>query len=730
MRLLLSLCMVVFLPLSAFSNVYFFSDGGTFATLQVKGRSIKYQLSYSSGGQPTLDQAHLGVFSKADGDTLYLTGFENNTVEDMFTSIFVGKFAHRVYAAGQTPGIFNTNFATLYVDLGDWKECHYETNLHINLLDQLAPGEYRLEAYALAGGNFSPDLEQNNNGSNYIARFTVTDQPLPIPPEATPDAKMRVNFEYTVDAGYGNEVFVVGNHPDLGNWNPLLGRKLFWTSGNRWTGQVAVTENTSLEYKYIIRTNQNADFAKAENVVWMPGPNLRTNTAALPGRPYVGKTLYYYSTWTSATLVYQCDPDTNWYARAMEVIGAGRSSGESLYRVSGFGKAGETLTFVPSGYLNNTQYWDHTPIPGQENYYTRLDAALLRDGNMYNYWPPTNAPVSRIETTFITSAWQPTISSRTVRIYLPRYYDQNTAKRYPVLYLHDGQNDFRPGGAFGCWYAEDAADHMISLGLMREAIIVAVDNTGSRMREYVPPSDDAGGGNGFADLYVKFLAQNVKPYIDSNYRTLIDADNTAVAGSSLGGLVSMYAGLTTNVFSKLGGFSSSFWAGTNFVNQYIIDGATKGRRIYLDCGTLESNLGMWRPMWEVYNYLLIDGYAANDDLSIRGGINQDHNEAAWAARCPEAFAYLLSIRDEGNLLAAQQAPPELTMVSTNSTQTGLRFVALKGLPYRLQVSTSLASSAWTSVQTNSFNQMMWQSATISNISRSGDLNLYRLAISP
>lgn len=563
-----------------------------------------------------------------------------------------------------------------------------------------------------------------------VSAFAGLDPPLPMPSEATPDGKMRLNFEVTVEAGYGREVFVVGSHPDVGNWNPLLGRKLFWTDGNRWTGQVAITENTALEYKYIIRTNYNTDFPKPENVVWMPGPNFATNTAALPGCPYVGKTLYYYSSWTSAVLIYQCDPDTNWHARAMVRMGEGRSAGESLYRLAGFGKVGERFTFVPSGWYEGVQYWDHTPIPGVDDYTTWLDVAFLQDGHIYNYWPPSGIPASRIETTYITSSWAPMVSSRTVRIYLPRHYDANTAKRYPVLYLHDGQNDFRPGGLYGCWSAEDAADHMISLGMMREAIVVAVDNTDSRLREYIPPGDNAGFGSGFADQYVNFLVHNVRPYVDTHYRTLQDRNNTGVAGSSLGGLASMYAGLATNVFGPLGCFSSSFWAGPNFVQQYLRDGHPAGVRIYLDCGTEESHDSLWRPMWEVCNDLLMDGYAVNDDLCVRAGIGHSHNEAAWAARAPEAFAWLLSTRDEPNYLATLEAPPDLTMVSSNATQMTVQFTALKGVPYQLQGTVSLASPAWSTVQTNTFEQSMWQRSSISHPLDSGDARFFRLYTAP
>jgi len=113
MRFFVALCIGWLLSASVFADKYFLADGATFATLEARGRATPYQLSYSSGGEPALDQGNLGVFSLADGDTLYLTGFENNTVESGGSAIFTGSFAHRVHAVGQTPGIFATNFSTI-----------------------------------------------------------------------------------------------------------------------------------------------------------------------------------------------------------------------------------------------------------------------------------------------------------------------------------------------------------------------------------------------------------------------------------------------------------------------------------------------------------------------------------------------------------------------------------------------------------------------------------------
>ena len=710
----------------ALAGVQYAADGGTFVTLVRNGAATTFQMSYSSGGEPALNGANLGTFSLADGDTLVLMSFTNKTYEESGSDIMGGRFAHRVQHAGENAA-FVTNLNNGWQQISVGWELHYATDMNINLLSGLTNGTYQLEVFALAQGNFSDFLLQNNNGSNYIATFTVTKEHVPDPvAEVTENGKVIVPFAYTTNTGFGNELFVVGNHPDVGNWDPQYARKLHWTSGNVWTGQVAIEAGYALEYKFIVRTNSAADYCNPLNVQWMSGPNLTTNIIAGPGAPYAGKTVYYYSGWTNADVVYQSGLNTNWYGAAMTRIGSGRTAGEYLYSIDGIGAPGELLTFVLNGNLGGALYWDHSPANGG-NYYTRLDTFVLQDGNVFNYWPPATVSVSRVTKTNVTSSLPAPLNARAVWVYVPRGYDQNTWKKYPVLYMHDGTNVFRPGGVWGTWAAETNADSMISLGMMRETIIVAVDTSTNRSREYIPPEDDEGAGPGMADQYAQFLTGYVKPMVDSTYRTLTNRADTVVMGSSYGGLVSLYLGLKTSVFGKIGSLSSAVLPATNFM-AWIDANDTHGRRIYLDMGTIDLDALLWDTGWQAYNLFLQDGYAVNHDLCYVVGCGQTHNEGAWDRRLPGAYSFLLNTLDEPNLLTQSANPPELALVVSTSRAFSVLFDTLKGRRYRLDHTTDLVNPQWTGVATSVVEQLLWSTTTLSDTSSpAGGPHLYRVS---
>jgi predicted alpha/beta superfamily hydrolase len=258
----------------------------------------------------------------------------------------------------------------------------------------------------------------------------------------------------------------------------------------------------------------------------------------------------------------------------------------------------------------------------------------------------------RIETLLVESD-DASIPSREVRVWLPPGYDGGEA-RYPVIYFHDGQNVFRPGGPFGCWFAEDAAAEEMKAGRVREAIIVAVPNNeadmgNARVTEYQPPGDtnprDPSRGPGLCDHYGNFLAGKVKPSIDGKYRTLPDRANTVVAGSSMGGLVSLWLGLNTDVFGAVGVFSPAFWTSPNFTKAMMEGTKKDGLRIYMDMGTREKGSltgDYWKDALAVRDALLKQGYVEGEEFLWNPGEGDEHNEKAWAKRLPVALRFLMA----------------------------------------------------------------------------------------
>jgi len=136
-------------------------------------------------------------------------------------------------------------------------------------------------------------------------------------------------------------------------------------------------------------------------------------------------------------------------------------------------------------------------------------------------------------------------NQRDLIVYTPPGYASQSSRHFPVLYLHDGQNLFDGATSFipgQDWHVGQTADDAIRSGTVAPLIIVGMYNTKARIREYTPTHVPKLGG-GRADRYAKFLIEEVKPFIDRQYRTLSGSQHTGIGGSSLGGLVSLYVGL-------------------------------------------------------------------------------------------------------------------------------------------------------------------------------------------
>lgn len=221
-------------------------------------------------------------------------------------------------------------------------------------------------------------------------------------------------------------------------------------------------------------------------------------------------------------------------------------------------------------------------------------------------------------------------NTRKLRIYLPPGYDANPQQRYPVLYMHDGQNLFDPKtAAFGtAWEIGATVDKLIATGAIEPIIVVGIDNAGEqRVAEYTPCCDKQHGG-GKIDAYAAFLVDTVKPWADANLRTLKDRDHTAIMGSSLGGIASVYiAQKYPQVFSKAGGVSSSFWWNDQMFSRNVPP--RQPVRFYIDAGTEGDGIDFTTNMRDA---MLAKGYVLNEDLMYHRAEGGSHNEKSWAAR--------------------------------------------------------------------------------------------------
>lgn len=236
---------------------------------------------------------------------------------------------------------------------------------------------------------------------------------------------------------------------------------------------------------------------------------------------------------------------------------------------------------------------------------------------------------------------------RDVVVYVPPGYQAQAKTRYPVLYLQDGQNLFDPVTAFGGhdWQADLTADHLITRGSIPPLIMVGIYNVGlKRISEYTPTRDPKSKKGGKADRYAEMLARDLKPFIDTTYRTEKAAAKTGVGGSSLGALAALAAGLSyPGVFGRLALISPSVWWDGHAVLRSVEAYAARQRpRIWLDIGTEEGN----HPETVVHDARLLrdaletKGWREGENLCYREIQRAGHNEYAWAGRLGCVLEYL------------------------------------------------------------------------------------------
>ncbi len=244
-------------------------------------------------------------------------------------------------------------------------------------------------------------------------------------------------------------------------------------------------------------------------------------------------------------------------------------------------------------------------------------------------------------------------NSREILVYLPKSYE-TSERRYPVLYMHDGQNLFDSATSYaGEWYVDETLEGLASQGI--EAIVVGIPNIGSRRyHEYIPfPAPDLPDAQG--EQYTAFITDTLKPVIDRDFRTLSDPAHTGIMGSSLGGLISLYALFhRPAVFGLAGVVSPALRWGKQGIFPFVQDAAFVPGKIYMDVGTAEGSGLAADPQSQrsfadhyvqqvrrMSSLLRRKGYQPGETLLYveeEGGI---HHESAWARRLPAALRFLL-----------------------------------------------------------------------------------------
>jgi predicted alpha/beta superfamily hydrolase len=252
------------------------------------------------------------------------------------------------------------------------------------------------------------------------------------------------------------------------------------------------------------------------------------------------------------------------------------------------------------------------------------------------------------------------VPARNVDVWLPPGYAAHPHRRYPVVYMHDGQNLFDPQLSYTGvdWGIDETMTRLIAARRVREAIVVGIWNTPRRLQEYMPLAPVQGeslpvGVDGFpplarsditSDAYLRFLVEELKPFIDATYRTRPGRRDTVVVGSSMGGLVSLYAAAQyPQVFGGVGALSTHWPVGegvaVDWLGAHLPDPRT--HRIYYDFGTATLD-AQYAPYQQRMDALMrAHGYREGRDWITRRIEGAEHSERAWRARVDVPLEFLL-----------------------------------------------------------------------------------------
>ncbi|MEO1584126.1 MAG: alpha/beta hydrolase-fold protein [Planctomycetota bacterium] len=475
--------------------------------------------------------------------------------------------------------------------------------------------------------------------------------------------RVDVPFEIEQQTSIGESVFLVGSLPELGAGDVTRAVRLEPSGYPAWRGSISLPANTDYTYRAIVRRNAAGLGDDPTNAMPVSTEAAATTPSGSGAAPAIG--VYARLHFASPVLHWRQEGSGGGFQTLRMIpVAVGREPGELLWYAPPVGTPGaDTEWFIrdlPAGASSGPK----TPVFG--NFETSLTAAFIQDHEVYTYVPSNDPARPRRDYNASTppSLFSPSIGeTRRYRVFLPRGYDEHPQRRYPVLYMHDGQNVFE-AGAFGSWNSDFDLEVETAAGRAREIIVVAVDHT-DRFRDYIP-------GYGSTD-YGDFLQNELKPVIDAQYRTLPSREHTGVAGSSLGGLISFSLGWDRPSFaSRIGAFSGS-WQVVSFASRARTE-PKRDARFYIDSGDSgpsNDNHDRTYALRDAMMARAIDPYVLEGDLRHRVGYDQQHNEAAWDARFPDMLGFLFPASEaDASQLAALPGPTCLAALRSDVNGDG------------------------------------------------------------
>jgi predicted alpha/beta superfamily hydrolase len=245
------------------------------------------------------------------------------------------------------------------------------------------------------------------------------------------------------------------------------------------------------------------------------------------------------------------------------------------------------------------------------------------------------AAVGRVR--LLRDVWSPQLeNARDLLVYLPPSHGQ-VGRRFPVIYMHDGQNLFDAATSFAGEWRVDETMETLAQNDGLEAIVVGIPNISKQRVQEYSPFKTARKGKG--DLYLQFILETIKPIIDRDFLTLPDRSHTGIVGSSMGGLISLYGFFRyPEAFGFVGALSPALWFAGRAIFPFVERTPYAPGRIYLDAGAAEQR-GLLDDTRRMHRLLLDKGYG--DDVMYVEDADGTHHESAWARRLPAALRFLL-----------------------------------------------------------------------------------------